>query len=47
MADMYLICIKQVFLRNMIKVKKKAKLRNRYNQVQHQTRDNIWESDKT
>ena len=28
------------------KVKKKAKIRNRYNQVPHLTRDTIWESDK-
>ena len=27
-------------------VKKKAKIRNRYNQVPHLTRDTIWESDK-
>ena len=26
---------------------KKAKIRNRYNQVPHLTRDTIWESDKT
>ena len=29
-----------------LEVKKKAKIRNRYNQVQHLTRDTIWESDK-
>ena len=28
------------------KSKKKAKIRNRYNQVQHLTRDTLWESDK-
>ena len=27
-------------------VKKKAKIKNRYNQVPHLTRDTIWESDK-
>ena len=31
----------------LIKVKKKAQIRNRYNQVPHLTRDTIWESDKT
>ena len=29
-----------------LKVKKKAKIRNRYNQVTHLTRDTIWKSDK-
>ena len=29
-----------------IKVGKKAKLWNRYNQVQHLTQDTVWESDK-
>ena len=29
------------------KVKRKAILRNRYNQVPHLTQDTIWESDKT
>ena len=28
------------------KVVKNAKLRNRYNQVTHLTRDTVWESDK-
>ena len=31
---------------NAIKVMKKAKIRNRYNQVPHLTRDSMWESDK-
>ena len=30
-----------------IEVKKKAKIRNQYNQVPHLTRFTIWESDKT
>ena len=30
-----------------IKVRKKAKIRNRYKQVPHLTHDNVWESDKT
>ena len=30
-----------------LKVRKKAKIRNRYNQVPHLIRDTIWESDKT
>ena len=29
-----------------LKVRKKAKIRNRYNQVTHLTQDTIWESDK-
>ena len=32
---------------NRSKVKRKAKIRNRYNQIPHLTRDTIWESDKT
>ena len=32
---------------NFIKVKRKAKIRNRYKQVSHLTWDTIWESDKT
>ena len=34
------------FMISLIKVKRKAKISNRYNQVQHLTRDTIWESDK-
>ena len=30
-----------------IKVRKKANIRNRYNQIPHPTRYTIWESDKT
>ena len=30
-----------------INVRKKAKIRNRYNQVPHLTPDTLWESDKT
>ena len=30
-----------------IKVRLKAKIRNRYNQIQHLTQDTIWKSDKT
>ena len=30
-----------------IKVRKKAKIRNRYNDIPHLTQDTIWESDKT
>ena len=34
--------------KELFKIKvKKAKIRNRYNQVPHLTRDTIWESDKT
>ena len=29
-----------------LKVRKNAKIRNRYNQVPHLTQDTIWESDK-
>ena len=35
----------QYFLSNM-KVRKKAKIRNQYNQVLHLTQDTIWVSDK-
>ena len=31
----------------LVKLNKKAKIRNRYNQVPHLTRAIIWESDKT
>ena len=31
----------------LIKVRKKAKIRNLYNQVPHLTQDTIWESDKS
>ena len=30
-----------------IKVRKKAKIRNTYNQIRHLTQDSIWESEKT
>ena len=30
-----------------VKVRKAAKVRNRYNQVPHLTQDTVWESDKT
>ena len=33
--------------RELLKVRKRAKIRNRYNQIPHLTRDNVWESDKT
>ena len=33
--------------RNWVKISKKAKIRNRYNQVQHLTQDTTCESDKT
>ena len=37
-----------MFFNNLgLKVKKKAKRRNQYDQVPHLTWDNIWESDKT
>ena len=29
-----------------VKVRKKAKIRNRYNQAQHLTKDTTWKSDK-
>ena len=35
-----------MFNQDKIKVRKKAKIRNRYNQVPHLTQDTIWESDK-
>ena len=31
----------------ILKVRKKAKIRNQYNQVPHLTKDTIWESDKS
>ena len=31
----------------LIKVRKKANIRNRYNQAPHLTQDTVWESDKT
>ena len=33
-------------IENIRKVRKKAKTRNRYNQVPHLTQDTVWESDK-
>ena len=43
-----MVFLKYVFEKKLIlkKVKKKANIRNRYNQVSHITRDNIWKSDK-
>ena len=37
---------RQKFERIILKVKKKTKIRNLYNQVPHLTRDTIWGSDK-
>ena len=34
------------YLTIIYKVKKKAKIRNRFNQTQHLTQDTVWESDK-
>ena len=34
------------FLSITLKVGKKAKIRNRYTQMQHLTKDTVWESDK-
>ena len=39
--------MKQALRCKLKKVKRKAILRNRYNQVPHLTQDTIWESDKT
>ena len=36
----------EILARITIKVRKKAKIRDRYNQVPHLTKDTTWESDK-
>ena len=41
------ISIFVLYLSQHMKVKKNAKIKNRYNQVPHLTQDTIWESDKT
>ena len=33
-------------VRDVIKVRKKARIRNRFNQVPHLLKDTVWESDK-
>ena len=40
------VCVCVCGQQNIIKVKKNAKIRNRYNQVPHLTLDIIWDSDK-
>ena len=44
--DNCLLSILSIFRNELYKVRKMAKIRNRYNQVPHLTRDTTWESDK-
>ena len=42
-----LFCVSDLSFHDEDKVRKKAKIRNRYNQVPRHTKDTTWESDKT
>ena len=43
----YTVSYDKALMFNMFKVRKVAKIRNRYNQAPHLTTDTTWESDKT